>query len=185
VRDGVGAARWLIAGRRAGLRVAPFSPMNDLAKCLLAVGVCAGGWWYSHHQGAEGRKVDGEAARMLVMVQGEPAKPGNPVILEFWGTYCGPCVASIPHLNELYARFGSRVQFLAISGEDTGAVKGFMTSHKIAYPVAVDPGHDFFRAWSIKSVPTLIFLDSNQKMQWRGHSTEMTDARLASLLGGN
>ena len=159
--------------------------MSDLAKCLVALGLCAGGFLYSEYHSSQGRKLDGEAGRQLVMVQGVPAKPGRPVILEFWGTYCGPCVASIPHLNELHTRFGSRVQFVAVSGEDMGAVKGFMATHQINYPVAVDPVHAFFKAWNVKSVPTLIFLDSNQKIQWRGHSMEMTDAKLASLLGGS
>jgi thiol-disulfide isomerase/thioredoxin len=159
--------------------------MTDLAKCILAIGLCAGGYLYSELHGSQTRKLDGDAAQKLVMVQGEPARHGRPVILEFWGTYCGPCIASIPHLNELHSHFGSRVQFIAVSGEDAGTVNAFMANHKIAYPVAVDPGHDFFKAWGVKSVPTLIFLDSNQKAQWRGHSMEMTDARLTSLLGGS
>ncbi len=159
--------------------------MTDLAKCLFAVGMCAAGYGYSTYHGAQGRKLDSDAAQRLVMVQGKPAELGKPVLLEFWGTYCGPCVASIPHLNELHAHFGNRVQFVAVSGEDEGTVKAFMTSHKITYPVAVDPTHEVFKAWSVKGVPTLIFLDANQKMQWRGHSMEMTDAKLASLLGGS
>jgi thiol-disulfide isomerase/thioredoxin len=159
--------------------------MTDLAKCIVAAGFCAGVFLYSGYQGAQGRKLDGDKARNLVMVQGQPAKPGRPVILEFWGTYCGPCVASIPHLNELYAKFGSKVDFVAISGEDIGVVKAFMEREKIAYPVAVDPSQDFFKAWDVSGVPTLIFLDSNQAKQWRGHSMAMTEAKLASLLGGN
>lgn len=151
----------------------------------MASSLCAGGWLYSEFHGSQGRKVDGDATGKLVMMQGRAAQPGRPVILEFWGTYCGPCVASIPHLNELYASYGSRVQFVAVSAEDTGVVKAFMASHRISYPVAIDPGHDLFHAWKIKGVPNLIFLDSNQKMQWRGHSMEMSDAKLASLLSGN
>ena len=33
---------------------------------------------------------------------------GKNVILEFWGTHCGPCIAAIPHLNELVATYGSK-----------------------------------------------------------------------------
>lgn len=159
--------------------------MTDLAKCLIAVGLCAGAYGYSTFHGAQGRKLDGDAGQKLTMVQGPQAQSGRPVLLEFWGTYCGPCVASIPHLNDLYSRFGSRVQFVAVSPEGADVVKAFMATHKIAYPVAVDPSHEFFQAWNVKGVPTLIFLDSGQKVQWRGHSMEMTDAKLASLLGGS
>ena len=159
--------------------------MTDLAKCLIAVGLCAGACGYSTFQGAQGRKLEGEAGQKLTMVQGQQPQPGRPVILEFWGTYCGPCVASIPHLNELHGRYGTRVQFVAITAEPADVVKAFMTTQKMAYPVAVDPGYEFFQAWNVKGVPTLIFLDGNQKLQWRGHSMEMTDAKLASLLGGS
>ncbi len=157
--------------------------MNDLAKCVVILSLCAGGWLYKDFRGSGERKVDSGAAQGLVMIQGTAPKPGMPVILEFWGTYCGPCIASIPHLNELHEKFGSRVQFVAVSGEDTGTVKAFMANHRMAYPVAVDPSHEFFGAWKVKGIPDLVVLDGNQKQLWRGHSAALTSAKLASLLG--
>ena len=159
--------------------------MSDLMKCILCLALVAGGWFVSDYSSRQGRRLDSAAAHKLVMVQGNPpaTDTGRPVLLEFWGTYCGPCLASIPHLNQLHAKFGPRVQFVAVSSEDFQVVKAFMTQTKLSYPVAVDPTHEFFEAWKIKGVPTLIYLDANQKEQWRGHSMEMTDEKLAGLLG--
>lgn len=159
--------------------------MSDFAKFILILVVAGVGWFASNYYGQESRKLEGTAAKNLVALQGSLPTPGaaRPVVLEFWGTYCGPCIASIPHLNELYAKFGPRVQFVAISSEDRDIVKAFMKEHRLNYPVAVDTTHEFFEVWGIKTVPTLIYLDANQKEQWRGHSMQMTEERLAGLLG--
>lgn len=151
----------------------------------MAVGLCVGGYYYADFHGSQGRKLDGEAGHKLVMVQGLAPQPGRPALVEFWGTYCPPCIASIPHLNELYSQFGPRVQFVAVSSEDFSVVKGFMARQRISYPVAVDSSHEFFSAWDVSAVPTLIFMDADQKVKWRGHSMEMTSAKLASLLNGS
>jgi len=44
---------------------------------------------------------------------------GKVVVIEFWATWCGPCVAAIPHLNELSRKFQNRgVQIISVSDEE-------------------------------------------------------------------
>ena len=54
---------------------------------------------------------------------------GQVVVLEFWATWCGPCVAEIPHLNQLADAFAGKVQFIAIDDETSAMVRKFMTTH--------------------------------------------------------
>ena len=52
---------------------------------------------------------------------------GKVYVIEFWATWCGPCVASMPHLAELQQRFGAKgVQLVSISDEELDVVHGFL-----------------------------------------------------------
>ncbi len=55
------------------------------------------------------------------------ALKGKVVVLEFWATWCGPCIAAIPHLNELADKFKDEpVQFIAITDQDETVVRPFL-----------------------------------------------------------
>jgi peroxiredoxin len=65
---------------------------------------------------------------------------GRWVLIDFWATWCAPCVVEIPELNEFYAEHrASGVELLAIAvdGDDPDALAAFAREHAIGYPVAV------------------------------------------------
>ena len=90
---------------------------------------------------------------------------GKVVVLEFWATWCSPCVASLPHLNQLVESLDpAKFQFISIDDEDLKAVQTFLTKKEMSGWVGVDPSGAVFAWYGVKSRPTTIIIDGNGKI---------------------
>ena len=64
---------------------------------------------------------------------------GNVVVLEFWATWCGPCIAAIPHLNALTEEFkGKPVRFISVTDEDETKVRKFLEKRTMSSWIGLD-----------------------------------------------
>ena len=79
---------------------------------------------------------------------------GKVVFLEFWATWCGPCVASIPHMNKLHeALKGQPVVFIAITDEPADTINKFLKTHEIKSWVGIDEKGSSLKAFKIHGRP--------------------------------
>ncbi|WP_068475647.1 TlpA family protein disulfide reductase [Saccharicrinis aurantiacus] len=76
---------------------------------------------------------------------------GKVVLLNFWATWCPPCVAEMPSLQKLYDEYGDRVEFVLITNEGFNMINPFMTKRGLSLPVytAIDPVSDILQSKSI------------------------------------
>jgi thiol-disulfide isomerase/thioredoxin len=113
---------------------------------------------------------------------------GHPVVLVFWGTWCGNCRADQPKLNTLYATWSRRgVDFLGIDlRDDNKAAIAFQSQLTVPYLSINDSNMVIAIHYHIPSAPALVFLDS------KGNVAEAVlgamgaadfDAEITKLLG--
>jgi len=92
---------------------------------------------------------------------------GKPVLINFWATWCGPCVFEMPYLQEIHDEWsGKGLMVLAINrGESSSKVEQFLQSNNLSLPVLLDTKLDVFRRYNIRSIPTTFFIDKDGIIQ--------------------
>jgi thiol-disulfide isomerase/thioredoxin len=97
---------------------------------------------------------------------------GNIVVLNFWATWCQPCMTEIPELKEVAANSKASVVGIALDSEGVSTIKPFVAFHDINYTVLVG-NEDIFQAFNGVGIPYTLVLDSSQRIVkiYRGPTT--------------
>jgi thiol-disulfide isomerase/thioredoxin len=109
------------------------------------------------------------------------------LVLNVWGQWCGPCVAEMPHLQQVWAQLsaaGKPVQFMGINYRDgVETAKAFLRANKITYPSLEDDGGRTLLALRGKAntTPTTLVLDRQGRIAARV-SGPVTAATLSGLV---
>ena len=79
---------------------------------------------------------------------------GKVILLNFWATWCGPCVGEMPAFEKLQETYGEDLVLLAVnSGEDEGTVTSFLEKNGYTFPVVLDPEYAVAMLYPIDAIP--------------------------------
>jgi uncharacterized protein (TIGR03435 family) len=114
-----------------------------------------------------------------------PALSGQAVVLEFWATWCGPCVDAIPEWNELVDTFADEpVRFIAVSDDDQALLRKFLEKKPIHGWVTIDSDRSMFEAYDVHGIPHTFLIDSRGRIRASTHPQSLSEHVIRDLLAG-
>lgn len=85
---------------------------------------------------------------------------GSPVALNFWATWCDPCRAEMPELEEARIRYTDLVVLAVNAGETAEDVQAFMSELGLTFPALLDPRGEISDLYGAKFLPTTVWIDA-------------------------
>lgn len=88
---------------------------------------------------------------------------GKVVYVDFWASWCGPCIQSFPFMNKLENEFKDKgLAVVAINlDEELGDAKAFVTEHPVDFSIATDPEQQCAKQFQVKAMPSSYLIDRN------------------------
>lgn len=85
---------------------------------------------------------------------------GKKVMLNFWATWCPPCKAEMPAMEEFHKEAGDEVVILAVNIDPHLDVKAFIDENGITFPIPLDEEDKVNETYQVLSIPTTYFIDT-------------------------
>lgn len=105
--------------------------------------------------------------------------------VDFWATWCGPCIHVSKYLESLQKQFPEKFYILSLTKENQDVVNRFMAKNEMGLAVAIDFEGETFAKNNISTLPYGILFNAEGKKLWEGHAADLKSHDIASYLRGN
>ena len=105
-------------------------------------------------------------------------------IIEYWATWCIPCIEQIPHMTALARDHEDDFDLVWVAVDSLDAVETFLGRRGRFGPVAVDTDWSSAQAMGIDGIPTALVFDRQGTLRFAGHSATLTEAVLDEIASG-
>ena len=143
---------------------------------MALVGACGFGGVYTAAAADRSAPQSGPAPSMTVPIVDKEGNAfrleryrGTPLLINFWATWCPPCVAELPALDRAATALAGSVTMLLVSVDRGGTAKAhpFLEQRAITTPViGFDPKAALSREMGVRGLPTTFLIDANQAHSW-------------------
>lgn len=119
---------------------------------------------------------------------------GKVVLLNFWASWCPPCLKEMPSMERLRAKAEARgLVIVALNSAETREeVDAYLSKMKLRFPILLDPDGSNTRRWNVFALPTTFLLDAEGRIRYvltgptewdQGEALQVIEAMLAELPG--
>lgn len=93
---------------------------------------------------------------------------GKVVLLNFWASWCPPCLREMPSMERLRLKMAGRpLEIVALaSAESSDDAKAFLSKMKLGFPILLDPDGSNTRRWKVFALPTSFLLDAKGQVRY-------------------
>ena len=112
-----------------------------------------------------------------------PELEGEPMVVNFWASWCAPCIAEMPDFERVHQDAGEAVRFVGLNTQDSlPQAEALVEETGVTYDLGLDPEGELFRAFEVSSMPSTFFVDEQGGIVHR-QAGLITEEQLRELIG--